>query len=215
MIVGISGKARSGKDELAKIAVAEFGARQTSFAMTLKREVAGFLLKYSVEWDDRHLFGSQQDKECNLRLLDLADVVAEFPEFKEFAELYGDTEWFPDVLVFTPRALMQWWGTEFRRAQDENYWVTQTLAVASKEPGLWVISDCRFPNEAAAIRAAGGVLVRIDRPDGPIPSNPDHPSETGLDDWPSWDIMISNSDTLATYHAMCRGTMERVNAGLY
>ena len=28
----------------------------------------------------------------------------------------------------------------------------------------WIITDCRFPNEAAAIKKAGGIVVRVNRP---------------------------------------------------
>ncbi len=59
-------------------------------------------------------------------------------------------------------------------------------------------SDCRFPNEAAAIRDRGGEMWRIDRP-GTAPVNA-HPSETALDGF-NFDRHIDNGGTLAALRA--------------
>jgi len=57
----------------------------------------------------------------------------------------------------------------------------------------WVITDCRFPNEAQAIKEMGGVIVRVDRPGvGPVNG---HPSETALDNW-KFDYKIMNNSDL-------------------
>lgn len=57
----------------------------------------------------------------------------------------------------------------------------------------WIITDTRFPNEADAIKKAGGILIRVDRP-GIAPVN-DHPSETGLDNY-QFDEYITNDGDL-------------------
>jgi hypothetical protein len=44
----------------------------------------------------------------------------------------------------------------------------------------WLITDCRFPNELAAITAKNGICIRIIRPDNPYPQS-NHISETALD----------------------------------
>lgn len=44
----------------------------------------------------------------------------------------------------------------------------------------WLITDCRFPNELEAITSRGGICVRIVRPDNPYPKS-NHESETALD----------------------------------
>ena len=54
----------------------------------------------------------------------------------------------------------------------------------------WIITDCRFPNEAEAVKERGGIVVRVVRPGvGPVNA---HPSETALDDW-KFDRYISNA----------------------
>lgn len=70
----------------------------------------------------------------------------------------------PDV-----RALLQWWGTDLRRRRDPDYWVRKGIDWARQvmEGGrLWpVITDVRFHNEAEAIRSAGGLVVKVSRPE--------------------------------------------------
>lgn len=57
----------------------------------------------------------------------------------------------------------------------------------------WIITDTRFPNEAKAIKNAGGIVIRVDRPG--VSAINAHPSETGLDNW-NFDYRISNGSDL-------------------
>jgi hypothetical protein len=57
----------------------------------------------------------------------------------------------------------------------------------------WIITDTRFPNEAKAIKKAGGMIIRIERP-GVKPVNP-HPSETSLEKW-KFDHVIINDGSI-------------------
>lgn len=80
------------------------------------------------------------------------------------------------------RAYLQRLGTEGgRKCISDTVWV-DTLMAKVAHRGAWVITDCRFPNEADAVTRAGGVVWRINR-EGVAPTNP-HPSETALDDYP-------------------------------
>lgn len=92
------------------------------------------------------------------------------------------------------RALLQRLGTEAgREVLGQNIWV-RTAMEKAKPGGKYVITDVRFPNEADAIRAAGGQLVRIMRPGfGPVNN---HPSETALDGVEA-EYTIVNNDTPA------------------
>lgn len=62
------------------------------------------------------------------------------------------------------RWLLQQWGTEFRRAQDPDYWVKYGLDYIEQRYSLgqlWCVTDVRFANEAEAIRDVGGVVARV------------------------------------------------------
>lgn len=85
------------------------------------------------------------------------------------AEIDGDHKELPCDLLGgkTPRWAMQTIGTEWgRKLIDSELWVRAWRAAVDRLPAGTpvVVDDCRFPNEAEAIRAAGGLLVRIERP---------------------------------------------------
>lgn len=63
------------------------------------------------------------------------------------------------------RRVLQWWGTEYRRTEDPDYWIKQMQMnrIFNAVP-LMVISDVRFLNEANWIERWDGVVWRIERP---------------------------------------------------
>lgn len=75
------------------------------------------------------------------------------------------------------RQLAQTLGTEWGRVcHGEDFWV-KTLAakIERSRADLVLITDVRFPNEAAWLKEVGGVLIRVNRP-GVVPVHP-HESE--------------------------------------
>lgn len=76
----------------------------------------------------------------------------------------------------SPRWLLQFLGTDVcRTVLGPDVWVN--AALRDKDPHqLYVCDDVRFANEAAAIRAHGGIVIGL-RLDAPAPVS-DHPSET-------------------------------------
>lgn len=107
------------------------------------------------------------------------------------------------------RLMLQLHGTDVRRLIDQDYWVNKALdaAAAAMGEGYWVLfTDVRFPNEADGVRAQDGLVIRLeideavqrqrllDR-DGSLPA-PDawsHPSETSLDDYEPWSLVVPNN----------------------
>lgn len=91
------------------------------------------------------------------------------------------------------RSLLQWWGTEYRRGQDPDYWIKKLFGKFQADPiDAALIADVRFPNEAAAIKAAGGYLVKCVRTVAPDVRVHEHPSEQALDGFTGWDYMINS-----------------------
>jgi hypothetical protein len=120
----------------------------------------------------------------------------------------------PELGDRTPRHLMQTLGTEWGRVcVADDLWLSLTIrhAQALRTSGVpVVIDDMRFPNEAAALRAAGATLIRIDRPHT---TNPDtHASEGALDTWP-FDLTITNdapdAATFAAHASRLADTLAR------
>ena len=85
-------------------------------------------------------------------------------------ELEGDLKEQPHRTLSgrSPRFAMQTLGTEWGRdIIGPNLWVDVAMdsaRAALDQGGRVVIDDCRFANEAAAIKFAGGAVVRINRP---------------------------------------------------
>lgn len=87
--------------------------------------------------------------------------------------------------------LQQQVGTEAFRSWDTDVWVKALMADYDADKN-WVITDVRFPNEAYAIKAAGGILVRLIGKHTNTKRDPNHISETALDDFQGWDYVIHN-----------------------
>jgi hypothetical protein len=81
----------------------------------------------------------------------------------------GD-EWWSERLGrdITPRWILQWWGTEVcRRGFHDDIWIASLENKLRTTSDDIVISDCRFPNEIAAIKAQGGYVIRVCRGEDP------------------------------------------------
>lgn len=79
-------------------------------------------------------------------------------------------------LAYTPRQILQYVGTDYVRAAQDDYWVQALLKQI--EPGKnYVIADCRFPNEALALRNVGATIIRLVRLAKPTRGAPEHASE--------------------------------------
>ena len=90
------------------------------------------------------------------------------------------------------RELLQLFGTEVGRVISPNIWV-DCLLKDYKNINNWIITDVRFENEAEAIKALGGVVIRIDRNLG---AKDNHVSETALDSFNGFDATIDNNGTI-------------------
>lgn len=116
-------------------------------------------------------------------MLNTPEPIFEMPEYK--------AEYLPDWGM-TVREFLQKLGTDAVRDNlHTDAWVKALFADYHPARSRWVITDVRFPNEAAAIKDRGGVVVRINRGEAVNA----HPSETALDDW-EFDCIIDNTGTL-------------------
>jgi hypothetical protein len=145
MIIGVCGFIGSGKDTIADYLVNIHQFRRESFANTLKDACAAVF-----GWDRTMLEGRTKQAR----------------EWREQVD-----EWWSKRLgqVITPRWVLQYWGTEVcRRAFHDDIWIASLENKLRTSQDDVVISDCRFPNEISAIRAQGGIVIRVIR--GPEPA---------------------------------------------
>ena len=150
MIIGVCGFIGSGKDTIADYLVNVHGFRRESFANTLKDAVAAVF-----GWDRTLLEGRTK-------------------EAREWREQIDP--WWAERLGMpnlTPRWVLQYWGTEVcRRGFHDDIWIASVENKLRRTKDNIVISDCRFPNEIASIKDAGGSVIRVVR--GPEPEWYEH-----------------------------------------
>lgn len=156
--------------------------RQHSFAWTLK-EIASNLTGLPLE-----TFCTQEGKQSELP--------------PEWNIKVGD-----NYVPMTVRQLLQKLGTDaIRNNVHQDAWVN-ALMVEYRPSYKWCITDVRFPNEANAIKAKGGVMINVGRncaKCGAIFGHKmdcsagitEHLSEYALDGYTGWDYMLKNDGTI-------------------
>lgn len=100
------------------------------------------------------------------------------------------------------RALMQNYGTEVRRGDDENHWVKKWKNSVLKSNFNVVCDDVRFENEFLAVKDLGGTVVRIIRLNQQ--NTPDsHSSELEMDSLiPDHTITVKDGDIDSLEHEL-------------
>jgi hypothetical protein len=79
----------------------------------------------------------------------------------------------------TAREFMQFFGSEIMRKMHGPVWINKTLRqISMEQSAIAIISDVRFPNEAEAIKRAGGIIVKLNRKQK---TKDLHQSEEGVD----------------------------------
>lgn len=150
-LVALCGLHGAGKDTVADA----LPARKIAFADVLYREVAE---AFDFMVPD---LKCRETKEVALRSLRLTRCW-----YDGFLEFNGSEDW---EAPRSPRHILQAWG-DYRRSQDPDYFVKRTNAEiiewnwAECGRGSLVISDCRYPNEAAMVRNLGGQIWQVVRP---------------------------------------------------
>lgn len=175
-IIALSGFARSGKDETAKVLVEEFGFVQVAFADKL-REMLYALNPYVLGE-----FDGMGHPHTAVRLLQ--NVIDEYGWNGYKETMFGDEI----------RRLLQRLGTEAgRQTLWDTIWIDAALSNLDDNAKV-VVSDARFFNEFDAVRHRGGEVWRIERP-GVGPAN-SHASEMEAIDYPRFSAYIYNDGTL-------------------
>lgn len=105
--------------------------------------------------------------------------------------------------VLTPRKILQLLGTDAgRMIIHPNIWVNSMFS-GYGEDSRWIITDVRFPNEVEAIKKRGGVVIRVER-DMDDPAKCLHQSETALDQYQEFDLVINNNKSINELYEQIR-----------
>ena len=176
MIIGISGKAGSGKDTAAKMLEVLYANPDISYEDFSNRKYKNF---------------------ADIQIVHFADILKETVQV-----LFGIGEWETNTqegkkttiewIGKTVRELLQGVGQGLRDAIDPNLWI-KALFANTENWSNYIIADVRYPNELDAIKERNGVLLRIDRKDAGVGN---HSSEIALDDYKEWDVHIENNGSI-------------------
>ena len=176
MIIGISGKAGSGKDTAAKMLEVLYANPDISYEDFSNRKYKNF---------------------ADIQIVHFADILKETVQV-----LFGIGEWETNTqegkkttiewIGKTVRELLQGVGQGLRDAIDPNLWI-KVLFANTENWSNYIIADVRYPNELDAIKERNGVLLRIDRKDAGAGN---HSSEIALDDYKEWDVHIENNSSI-------------------
>lgn len=182
--VALVGYAGAGKDSVADVLCQEFGYARVAFADPL-REMAAALNPWIATGG---LPGRGDDG-----LVRYTDAISHFG-YTEAKRRYSEV-----------RTFLQRLGTEAgRKVLGSNVWVDAAVKRARLSAAPVAFTDCRFPNEAAAVREMGGLVWRVDRP-GVGPAN-DHASERFPAECAP-DAVVTNDGTLADLAARVRALL--------
>ncbi len=180
-IIGLTGKAGSGKDTVAKIVTDELESKgqsvcKLSFAAPLK-DCAALLWG----WDRDRLEGDFDYKEG-----DTLDDGSPDPACK--------------ALGMTRRVFMQLFGTEAMRNNiHKDVWVTALkMSIARGDYDNYdvgMLTDCRFINELKFVADLDGQLFKVVRGGSvtTLTTSTEHASELEWDTWTNWDGIIHNN----------------------
>lgn len=151
-LIGVSGKAGSGKDEFAQILnLMAIDYNRTPYEVKKYAGKLKEIVKLMTGVTDWHM-ETQEGKKTHLE------------------------DWGMDI-----RKFQQLLGTEaIRNGLHSEAWVLALYSDFSAL-STWVITDVRFPNEVEAIEKRGGLVVRVES-DRPGVGAGNHPSEIALDD---------------------------------
>jgi hypothetical protein len=185
--IALSGRAGAGKNTVADIITRLTGAAQYSFAEALRKEVAAVTL------------GEQPIP---------ADLIRRSLSSKTLARLVLNL-WHCQRRKMDPwakpthpsmRTVLQLWGTDYRRAEDPDYWVRMMKVTGDKA----VITDRRFENESLP----GFTNVYVWRSEFEA-ERPKHVSERLIKP-ASCHAIISNDGTLDELEAKVKALLKRL-----
>lgn len=173
-IVAFAGRKQSGKTTSAEFLEKYFnetikpidGAKIYNFADSLKQDICMSIL--GLTYDQCYGEDIHKNTLTSIRWRDM-------PEYNISWTYRTDY----DVSGFmTARQVMQKIGTNIFRRIKHDVWSSALINKIKREsPKLAIIADCRFPNEAQAVKQGDGIVIKLTR----NPYNSDHESETALD----------------------------------
>tara|TARA_Y100000310_G_scaffold328202_1_gene395917 strand:- start:1936 stop:2529 length:594 start_codon:yes stop_codon:yes gene_type:complete len=173
MIIGISGKIRSGKSRVAKTIIKIL---KKNGKIGVVKSFAEPIYKMISEMYESDIETIKKHKQDNTPIYIKTPRTSSHNGFK--ASNY--------------RKIMQIIGSGTRNYVDADVWINALFGTNNEkiDDSIWIIEDLRFPNEAKRIKDCNGLLIRVEREEH---QPNDHIVENSLNDWQHWDLLIENN----------------------
>lgn len=185
-VVGIGGRMRSGKQEIAKI-FEKYGYQRIYFALPLKQLCADIL---DISLDSLNEL-KNNNQEIHLTLnKDIIQIISEETNIPyNIVEEIGHNKHILNV-----REMLQFVGTDIIRKYNNNWHVERIKAIIEgNKDTKYVIDDLRFPNEKSMIEELKGVCWYVVNPNNSQISN--HECEVSLK-WQDFEHIFINDKSL-------------------
>ena len=193
----IAGKMGYGKDYVGNLIKNSFSnIEKISFADALKEEVEHIINLIRNNSSLEHIAYEMNVSKDEIKPLYIAMIA-----FKDINELTVKKK------NSTIRFMLQYWGTDVRRKNNENYWVQKTvdkILEINKLGNVALITDGRFPNELKGVSELNGITIQLDiskekqienllNRDGILPNKEafNHPSETSYLEYKDFDLILT------------------------
>lgn len=190
MIIGIAGRQRSGKDSLGRALIERLDFQRVAFADGIREFIRKVFGEWPADWiasdafKERDVLRVEQPYVKAVRVVTGRELLQRIGT-EAGRSIFGDDCWVNVALAkcrapIEPlnyhRAIER--GKETLRQLNE-YAATGALP-ASKASPHYCITDVRYPNEVAAVRAAGGKILRLNRLDS-LNTRHDFQNEGGVE----------------------------------
>ena len=181
MLVGIIGKAGSGKDTFAvMLAEALFKLTRQRYVLIAYAHELKIRIQKDFDMSYEQLWGDEKEK----------------PDLRYVKRLEGLSSNPADY--WSPREILQSYA-EFYRSINTNFWVDYVAdLIDDKEYNNVILTDVRYVNEAGSVVDRNGKLIRVVRDDSKVKPihGLDHISEVSLDNYTNVDFVIDNNNTI-------------------
>lgn len=190
MIVGISGKIGSGKNEVADmISYLHFINPDGTYEQFKQQQWLRNKYLEHKAYDQAELkLPGIHSFACNLKKCVAACTGIDYHDLEKRSQKSTQISW----LDISFRQLLQSLGEAVRGQIKENFWVLSMLATYENSD-FWIVSDVRYKNEADELLSRGALLIRVERP-GLISEM--HISEVDLDCYDKFSYVIFNNGSL-------------------
>jgi hypothetical protein len=201
MIIAFAGRKLAGKDSAAQALIARHGFTRVGLADALKDMFSAVFHINRPDLDDQNLKEVPFKEPIKITRSHLEHLIM----LIEFRNIYVSETAYMEVMKFEGTEIksirhgLQLVGTDIvRNNVNPDIWL-EIFAKDNNGKGSIVVTDARFPNERAYLKAVGALLVLVERPG--LINTDTHISEQLIGTPDEYDAVVTNNSTIHALHS--------------